>query len=39
MKVKKKHDSEAIKKQEFFQRDKKHYKSYKKGFKRKYKKI
>ena len=26
-------------KQEFFERDKKHYKSFKKGYKRKYKKL
>jgi hypothetical protein len=39
MKVKKRHALEFMSKQEFYQREKKHYDSYKKGFRRKYKKI
>ena len=39
MKTKKRHAVEFISKQEFFQREKKHYESFKKGFRRKYKKI
>ena len=35
----KKNSLDSKSKQEFFERDKKHYKSFKKGYKRKYKKL